>query len=218
MKIFLDFDDTLFNTKAFIETSRSLFVDFGISEEMYKEAWTKVKELQGRESLSYDFEAHMQVLHEKKDFDDTTLKKRMEDFYVQKAKEYVFPDTVEFLERIRNLGHHLYLISFKTGDFQDKKIIASGLARYFDASAVGPEDKGNVIKQFFDENDESAGYFVDDRVNQIKSVKQAFPKIITIHMQRAEGRYHDEPSEFCDYVVKDLVEGEKIIMRHTPKS
>ena len=211
MKIFLDFDDTLFNTAAFISASRLLFVDLGISSEMYKDAWTEVKNMRGLESLSYDFEAHMKVLHEKKDFDDTTLKKRMEDFYKQRAKEYVFPDTLGFLQKMQEYGHHLYLISFKTGDFQDKKIAASGLARYFDVSAVGPEDKGNVIKQFFDESDRGNSYFIDDLLHQIESVKRTFPKIITIHMQRAEGRYHDGPNEFCDYVVKDLVEAEKIL-------
>ncbi|MDO8566490.1 MAG: HAD hydrolase-like protein [Candidatus Moranbacteria bacterium] len=212
MKIFLDFDDTLFNTAAFIGVSRSLFVDFGVSEEMYKDAWQKVREWRGLESLSYDFEAHMKELHKKKDFDDKESRKKVEDFYRERTREYVFPDVEGFLQKMRDRGNALYLISFKTGDFQDKKIAASGLAKYFDALATGPEEKGEVLRQFFGENEEVNGCFVDDRLHQIESVKRTFPKIITIHMQRREGRYHDESNESCDYVVSDLEEAENILM------
>lgn len=211
MKIFLDFDDTLFNTGAFIRASQSLFVDSGISEEMYKEAWFKVRELRGLESMSYDFETHMKMLHEKKDFDDKELRKKVEDFYREHTKEYVFPDVEEFLEKMQKRENTLYLISFKTGDFQDKKIMASGLMRFFDDMAVGSEEKGELLKRFFNAGDEEIGCFVDDRAYQIENVKRAFPKITTLYMQRAEGRYHEDVNEFCDYTVRDLAGVENIL-------
>ena len=55
-------------------------------------------------------------------------------------------------------------------------------------------------------------WFFDDRVHFLESVKRTFPTIKTVLVQRPEGRFSDEPNEFCDYFVSDLVEGGKITM------
>ena len=49
---------------------------------------------------------------------------------------------------------------------------------------------------------------IDDRVFFLESVKKVFPQVVTVLVQRPEGRFQDAATPLCDQRVTTLAEAE----------
>jgi len=209
MKLFLDFDDTLFDTRRFREDLRRVFVGCGVSEEQFHTAYQEIKQTFSGEKLrTYDFDRHVEMVVSLYGVDEMLLRSRVQEFLVSSSR-YFFSDTMDFLDAMREAGARIVIVSYGTAKFQYEKIEASGIAKYVDDSVIGGIDKGAEIAKRFSEGD--TGWFLEDRVEHIDAAKRANPTLQTILVSRPEGRYHDEKTEYCDFVVRDLREARKVI-------
>ncbi len=194
MKFFIDFDDVLFNTKNFKKDLIGIFLRNGVSEKQFVEEsyWD------GR----YNLEEQIKSVEKKYKIDGEKLRKDTELFF-KDLTQYVFVDVVPFLKKINSAD--LILISYGDKKIQTEKIKQAGLTDYFDKIVI-THDKAGAINKILEKtrNKDERKYFLDDRSEYIEGVKKELPKIITVLIRRAEGRYPDESDNMADIVLKNL--------------
>lgn len=201
MKIFIDFDDVLFNTKDFKEDLLNVFIKNGITKSQFKQSYW------GR---TYNLEKQIKAIENKYNVDADKLEKDIDNFLSDLGK-YVFLDVHNFIESVGR--ENIFVASYGHKNFQEQKIKSSGLGNSFKKIVITHEAKSEIIRDLIDEEDldDETLYFLDDRISYIEEVKNIFPEIKTILMKRPEGRYDDKPNKDCDFVAKNLDEVKDIL-------
>ncbi|MFH0969360.1 MAG: hypothetical protein V1804_02535 [Patescibacteria group bacterium] len=212
MKIFIDFDDVLFNTKCFRKDIRDSFIKNGISGKIFDKYYTDPKEYETGIRQKYNPERHIDRIRKKFKINKKSIVSGI-DGLLMKGEKYIFSDVLDFFENFRK--NELYIISNGDSGFQKKKIEGSKIKKYFKAVKISDRPKSNRIRGMLTKKEKT--YFLDDRVEYISEVKKAFPSVITILVKRKEGRYNDEKTKYCGYEVKNLKEALKIIKNENGK-
>lgn len=212
MKIFIDFDDVLLNTKKFRSDYKNLFSVNGIPNNIFEKYYYDypVKKRNGK-LIKYDSGEHLKQIKNKEKIKTAKLHRDISKL-IKEIERYVFSDARKFLETF-NKGD-LYLISYAKTKFQERKIKNSGLAKYFRKIIIIDKLKAAAIKKILKQKQAAMKekmYFIDDRAEQINDVKKKIPAIMTILIKRKEGRYSNKKTKYCDYVVKNLIKAKKII-------
>jgi FMN phosphatase YigB (HAD superfamily) len=208
LKIFLDFDDVLFNTKAFKGGLINVFKKNGVSEKDFLKTYKDYPTVTRKGLKKYDPFRQIRLLEKKLGIDGAKTERDMLKF-LGGGEKFVFPDVKNFLRRFGK--KNLFLVSYGHTGFQDKKIENCSLAEYFQKVVVTDKMKAEVIKRLA--RREEKFFFLDDRADQIEEVKKNFPQSATFLVKRKEGRYNDRRTEHIDYVIKNLKEGLKILKK-----
>lgn len=217
MKIFIDFDDVIFNAKIYKADLKRIFAKFGVNEKLFNQSYFDYPPNKKSSSIkTYILKGQIRSIKKKIPIDNSQLEKEVENFLV-KTKKYLFADVVSFLKKFSK--NQLFLISHGDPNFQKKKINNSGISYFFGAVKISRVFKSQEIKKVISKSDYSRKkekyFFLDDRVHYIEEVKKCLPEIITILIQRPEGRYHDYRNHYCNFTAKNLKEALKIIKNYT---
>ncbi|MBI4812696.1 hypothetical protein HY798_04685 [Candidatus Falkowbacteria bacterium] len=209
MKIVLDFDDVIFNTKTFVRNYKKIFLAYGISEDIFKECYYGSGE--DAQQKKYDPARHIKAIEEKLGKSLDGLGGAASRFIHGGCEQYVFSDALSFLQRNHERG--LHLVSFGDSEWQSSKIRRSGIVSFFKKVIVlsGPKSAGIKTILEGDENKNKKIIFLDDRAEIIREVKEKYPQVVTILIRRVGGRYSDKKNEQCDFEAVDLNEAEAII-------
>ncbi|PIP28196.1 MAG: hypothetical protein COX29_02535 [Candidatus Moranbacteria bacterium CG23_combo_of_CG06-09_8_20_14_all_35_22] len=209
MKIFLDFDDVLFNTKKFIQDEIDIFRKYGISEEIFKKHYYQYgKNKKGKIIKKYNLKKQLQGIKKELNINIDNIENELR-IFLSIVSRYIFSDTVLFLKQFER--KELFLISYSKTEFQKLKIKNSGLANYFEKIKITNGNKEEEMLKFIGKNKKEELFFIDDRVDYILKVKKKIPQIKTILLKRKEGRYDNEKNKYCDFVAKNLKQALKII-------
>lgn len=203
MKVFLDFDDTLFNTRDFINDFSSVFVSLGISSEVYRETRKRAYTMFDTTTSVYDIDKHLAELAVHKPDFDTAQAKHLADVFLADTARYVFADVIPFFESMREKQVACYILSFGQSVFQRQKINGTGLQHYCKDIFIVQEEKSLSIAACAQDESERV-LFVDDRAEYIAAMKKALPYVTTIQITRPEGRYQDASSAQVDFLMHDL--------------
>jgi len=208
MKIFIDFDDTLFNTKDFSSEYKKVFSTCGVCKDIFQELYYDYPQKEEGKLLKYDSQKHIERIGEECQMDVGELKSRVDEL-IKNTRKYIFSDSRNFLDNFRK--NDLVLVSYGKTQFQKNKIMHSGIAKYFGKIILTDDMKSKVIKKFL--KPQEAFYFMDDRVEQVEDVKIKLPLGITFFVKRPEGRFDDERNQYCDFEIKNLSEALDIIKK-----
>jgi len=214
VKIFIDFDDVIFNTKRFKADFEKIFFQFGITADIFRKNYYNYspnKELFS--AKTYFLEKHLAMIRKCKVFNKPKLKKSIQAF-LGDAQKYVFSDVEMFLQKFS--PKELFLISHGDRNFQRKKIENTRLKKYFCVIKISSGQKSKDICPQIKKIKERK-FFLDDRVHYLEEVKRCLPEIVTILIQRSEGRYQDQKNHYCDFTAKNLKEALKIIKNYTAR-
>lgn len=210
MKIFIDFDDVIFNTKKFREDLKEVFLGFGVSKEMYEGTYfdTEYKGL----VRSHDPAGQISRIKGLMDVDGKSLMDAINSF-MKRASEYVFPD---FVPLVKSCGaDNTYVVSYGNVRFQLEKIKASGIEKITKNIFVAEELKTDMVEKIIEDRHISGDekkFFIDDRVEHLDDMEEKFPEIVTIWMRRPEGRWSDVANgKTYDFESHDLIEAGNII-------
>lgn len=203
MKIILDFDYTLFNTGKFREAVMDAFSKNGVDNELFSRTLEESRG-EGRNWKPY---IQFDIL-ESLDISDIDLLRKDFDVLLKSSCLFLYEDTLPFLEKIRK-DHSLALLTYGEDFFQGAKLAGCDVAtKYFERVVITK----NIYKDK-ETNDLSGGskaIFVDDNPAALSAVKIHAPHIVTVRINRGDGRYaHELSLEGTDYEVADLkgVEG-----------
>jgi len=207
MKIIFDFDHTLFSAKQFYFALKKAFFKLGVKEKLFQETFEKSKG-KGR-----DYKPYRQFKLVIKLKPKISLKKLKETFdkILKKAPKFLYPDTIWFLKRWRKKAK-LILLSYGEEKFQRDKIKASKIEKYFQKRAKITQDIDKIkpFKKLFQKKEKLI--FIEDNPTALSEAKKIFPNVITIRINRGEGKYKREPDNpKIDFSIKNLRELDRIL-------
>ena len=197
---FIDFDDTLFNTKKFKDDLLKVFFNNGVTEKQFKDSYYCIDS-----DLKPKYSPYLQIkkLEGELELDGKKLRSEF-DIFIKKTKKYLFDDSMSFLKKIKKDSNYLVLLSYGECLFQKMKIDNSGVGKFFDQIIVTDEPKLNVILShkkidYFDKV-----FFVEDHPEQLdkamrklESQERKFSeKIEIIKISRSDGRYSKIKTKF----------------------
>jgi FMN phosphatase YigB (HAD superfamily) len=211
-KIFVDFDDSLFNTKKFRDNLIKVFLKNGVTKKDFFATYYDYPEKTVKGLKKYDPKRQIMMLKRKLGIDDIKLKNNLTEF-IKDTKKYVFSDIRDFLKGIKK--KNLFIISYGYTDFQYKKIKNSGLYAKFEKIIITDNDKNKTIQKFVKKGE--TFIFIDDRIENINLVKKYFPASTTFLLKRKEGRYNDKKTKAVDFEIKNLKQAKNIIKNKIEK-
>lgn len=206
MKIFIDFDDVIFNAKRFKEDFIKVFQNNGVTRAEFENSYYTYSKRAQEWGKYYDPKNQIRVLRRRNQIDHEKLEKDL-DLFLADLREYVFPDVYRFLESFPKKD--LFLLTYGHVKFQKIKIKGAGVKKYFKKLLISKDNKINVIMETCKAYKFSPGekiILIDDRPEQLERAERARKSVVTFHMCRPEGRYTNLICLDKDYEVNSLKE------------
>lgn len=198
MKVYIDFDRTLFNCDKFLEDFYTLINSYNISKEVFKKCqnqcikdgfnpYTILRKVE--KAFFFNNDLYLEV--------DTLLKK---------TGSYLYSDSTDFLKYLKKKGYQIIILTKGNREYQKEKILHANIDNYYDDLIITMEHKGKLKLEY------DNGIFIDDNPKEIKSIMKNNPKMI-IRIKRENERYNDifvddsiiEVSSFNEIINKKII-------------
>nr|MCK4428847.1 HAD hydrolase-like protein [Candidatus Aenigmarchaeota archaeon] len=126
------------------------------------------------------------------------------------ADKFLYPDVSLSLEELKK-ENELIMVSYGDKKYQNEKIKSSKVIPSFNKIIVTQElHKVSELKKIL--GDCEKAIFVEDNPHALTEAKKCFPKIITVRINRGEGRYAKTPdNEKIDFTIANMDEFKKIL-------
>lgn len=181
----IDFDDTLFDTHAFKHARLRALLVAGVTEKDYHETYVEAQKK--NDLFSYSNERHAELLAFRGYPKDRILRV-LEETTGERLREFLFPDTVTFIRKLKETGRSLILLSLGEASFQELKVKGSGIHEYFDRVFMVQDSKEHIIQELSGVGEKSAQggsalggedeiWFINDKVGESKLIQTRFPKL-----------------------------------------
>lgn len=177
MNYYIDFDNTLYET-AKLTTLMLAAIGNKIGELTAKDAEPIIQDAKDNFNSTLDnIFTHAEKMGKKYNVDEKLVVAAVK-AVVDNGKEIVFEDAIRFLERLKEKGHKIFVLTYipKTNqEYQLKKLMGSGIMQYFDGIIVTAEYK------FLLDIDYTNGIFIDDDPRDLNGLFEKNPiKVIRI--------------------------------------
>lgn len=199
MNYYIDFDYTLFDTYKFREGLYEILENNGLDRSYL--ALTPEMKNSGQKLLN--IRNLFKVLSEEKNIALKNFINPLEELY-SKCDEFLYDDSIEFLEYLKSKGHKLYLLTWGEKVFQEEKVRFSKIDKYFDDMIFTEE-----LKYTLPEIDYTQGVFLDDSIRDLEGLFNAGAKKV-VRIIRKNGKNSDKVlnikkiKEYCS--LKELQE------------
>jgi phosphoserine phosphatase len=178
MKVFLDFDGVLFDTKRFERAYLGALREFGVRLAEARRLYTLTKEKTGKN----DPQTLARIVADS--CRGVTSARITEALFgaLDSAPKYVFPGTEKFLRTLSERADKVVIVSRGDPVFQNEKILKSGLSTLVDEiHIVSESDKGGWFR-LHTRGEKGVLIFADDKASEIVAVKREVPRIYAIHV------------------------------------
>lgn len=173
MKIFVDFDDTIFDKSGgFVQAYKDIFMRCGVEEENFFDTLHFVGEF-------YTPQKHvMRIIRRQPSVCVERILHNITQFLLQ-SKQFVFSDVVRSLQKFDR--NDLIILSYGENDFQMQKIVQSGVLTYVSDVIITQGDKSREIEMYMQRDPDHDIVAIDDNVKHLMNIKQRFCTAVTIH-------------------------------------
>jgi len=176
--ILFDFDDTLFNTTAWSRQLLAIAQSYGVSEQLYNEAYLNVRH-------QYNFDRHVDEIQtlssqypNAKNINFTALLNNLESMLsLQNISPFVYSDSIEILHRAQKSTNQLVLFTKGWPAFQAQKVEASSLIHFFTKVLYTPIAKAEYLANFPQYQN---GIFMNDKAEENEEIKHTYPHLQTV--------------------------------------
>ena len=170
MNYYIDFDSTLYDTTALVKEMIQSISD-SLKGSYYNVSKQEIKKI---------FDTYIK---NKQTIPNHTLIQKL-DSILENGKQFVYDDTIPFLEILRKQGHRLSMLTYSkySLQFQSSKINGSGLSDYFDALFITATRKYELDINY------SNGIFLDDNPSDLLGLYSKKP-IEVIRIRRNGNKY-----------------------------
>ena len=207
---FIDFDDTLFKTYVFKEDIFGCFARCGVTREDYAKTYKQAVFGPVEGYFDYTFEKHADILRE---LGYQILDNTINELNDLLKNDYNDDQTVKFLLDCRKFTDKLILLTAGEPKLQQKKIDASGLAKYFDQIIIIDGGKSQKITDVV--GSAKKIYYINDNIKENIEIKNNLPNILIValkHRKLWEGDnyekmnlpYFDTLEEIKNYVEQSV--------------
>ena len=169
MNFYLDFDYTLFDTYAFREQLYKILELNGLDKTVLPLTVEKKDNSQKLLNIKEVFKK----LSKERNIPLDNFMEPLKKLY-DKGQEYLYSDSIEFLEYLKAKGHKVYTITWGEKEYQEEKIKISKIHKYFEKIIFA-----ETLKYELEDVEYSNGIFIDDSVRDLeglynKNAKQLF--------------------------------------------
>jgi len=177
IKLFIDFDDTLFDRGRFVPDMFSIIKKYGFDDAEIEGSYKIVY------SDGYDgIWSHLDYLHKNvRTFDLAGATEEIERF-LDTAPGYLFPEAVPFLEKVDRDKYDVRLLTVGGLEFQKLKVSKSGIEKCFDQCHYSPVNKAAALKNLVSEGETFV--LLDDKDRETLAVREAYPKSLAIQIEK----------------------------------
>ena len=184
MNYYIDFDNTLYNTPLLTNKMLNSIVDSIrekhnlSSEDLYQEC----KSMFNREHI-YNIYELARYFADKYNLDASTVINNLNNIILN-GNDLVFEDTIPFLQKLKEQGHKLYMLTYckESLEYQSIKVAGSKLADFFDALYV------TSVPKYTLDIDYTNGIFIDDNPSDLLGLYSKNPKQV-IRLRREGNKY-----------------------------
>ena len=184
MNYYIDFDNTLYNTPLLIEKMlKSITNSITRQKKLDEEKiLTECKSMFNREHI-YNIYELARYFSNKYNLELSPIINNLNNIILN-GKDFVFEDTIPFLEKLKLANHNLYLLTYckESLQFQSAKVSGSQISDLFDALYITSSPKYNL------DIDYSNGIFIDDNPVDLLGLYSKSPKEV-IRLRREHNKY-----------------------------
>ena len=191
MKVYVDFDRTLFDCERFLEDLYTLINQYHIDKTLFKECQSQCK-IKGFNPYNI-----LDIAKDKCQFDEKLYQEI--DTLIDNTNKYLFSDTITFLKYLKSLNYEIIILTKGNIDYQTKKIVNAKIDNYYDDLIVTMKHKGYLKLDYLN------SIFIDDNPIEIRSIIKNKPKKV-IYLKRDNAKYNDIPIKSDVKIVKSLTE------------
>ncbi len=197
IKIFMDFDGTLFDTSQFRDRIFDTFLKAGYQLQ-------DIKTARMLESMDYKYDPlrHLERLQKIKHTNQKLAESRIENLY-RIAPKLLYEDTFSFISGIDREKFELNILTLGDFDFQNSKIEHSGISDKFDNIYIADVQKWDYLANIVGAREEYV--IIDDRADTLEKIRMKFPKALCIQIIRQNLNMDD-----ATMMYKDVYSGIKI--------
>lgn len=191
MILFLDFDDTLFDTvlvegKFWLDL-RKIYEQGGWSVEMIEKTADEFSDASfDGKPKTYSIEKHLAVLNARQPSEQHEMILRKSREFMRELADYVFPDVIPFLKQFPK--QDLFIVTFGDLGFQKGKIFGAHIESYFnDILVTEGQPKMDLIREYLQKNTirlREPVIFVDDKEKYFERPQAGKHDIVTVLMDR----------------------------------
>ncbi len=175
MKIYIDFDHTLFDTDTFLNDLCEVIIKNNIDMDLYNKYRIKEKK-QGFNIFKIVDDIRKEVSIDSKILD--SLHKVLSD-----SNKYVYDDSLSFIKKAKEMGYQIVLLTKGNKEFQLEKIRNTNIYSYFDDIIITLKKKGCL------DIDYENSIFIDDSPFELRSIMKKNPKRI-VRIKRKDSKYN----------------------------
>ncbi len=173
--VFVDLDDTIFNTRQFKVDILKVLSVFGVKEEDFKLAYKNAAEAPMPGYFNYTFEKQLEALRQMGYVLGEEVVIQLNSLF---NNHYVLPDAEDFLIFLQCVSKKIILFTAGNHFFQDKKIKNTNLLKYFDRVEIIDGGKDLVLEQI--DLNKNKVVFINDNLEENKMMAQKFPKVLLL--------------------------------------
>ena len=208
IKLFIDFDNTLFDTRLLKKILFGMLESVGFSNEEISFSYKDVCRMYDN---NYSPEKHAEFLSKIRPFDKRSTLRKINDS-IRESSKYLFHDSIDFLTRLDREKFEIILLSYGDKKFQSDKVEWSGVEKYFDRLYFCQEEKWIFLKKLVKLKENFI--IIDDRGDALNEIKKRFVNSLTIKIIRADEPLDiaEQPSPYDGISVRDLFLAEKYLI------
>ena len=210
-----DLDYTLLDTGALRGAISRAAEAQGVPAENFT-AWYRA-----RPSAREDWHMNFPLEHISEEFPqaDVAHLRRGLELLALSSSEFLYPDTLHALVRLRNAGHELAVCTYGEREFQTQKVRHAHIEHLLSAVRVTRDvEKAHDVEELCAQAHSRLGhvqaFFVEDNPMALAAAKMRCPHIITVLIQRIEGGIYaefDDQRPFIDHIVKNMQGFEEVV-------
>ena len=191
MKVYIDFDRTLFDCDRFLEDLYSLINKYMIPKTTFKECQGQCKKK--------GFNPHniLDLVKEKYDFDEKLYTEVSN--LIRNSSSYLYQDTLPFLDYLKSLNYEIIILTKGNSNYQREKIFNARIDSYYNKLIVTMKHKGELDIDYIN------SIFIDDNPIEISSLIKKKPKRI-IRIKRDGSLYANDELNLDIDIVESLNE------------
>ncbi|MBX2866803.1 hypothetical protein KTR10_02530 [Candidatus Kaiserbacteria bacterium] len=180
MQIFIDLDNTLFDTVQLgLDTASLLQKTYDIPPEIYEQAR---QEMFADNNKIYSAKLHAEYIGQKTEVPNNFVDIFLDLFRNEDSEKYVFDGVFDFIAECSKLGT-VRILTYGEEFVQRPRSLKSGIAKVVSDVIVTQDNKADTIKEYFG-NDvpKETIVLIDDSVEHLDDIQHAFPDSLTIHI------------------------------------
>ena len=180
MNYYLDFDYTLFDTYKFRQGLFEILEKNGLDKTYL--GLTPEMKTNGQKLLN--IKELFRSLSKTRNIPLENFLKPLEELY-SRCDQFVYDDTLEFLEYLKSQNHRLHVLTWGEKEFQKEKLKASKLYEYFDEIIYAEQLKYTL------DIDYENGIFIDDSIRDLEGLYNKNAKAV-YRIKRKNGKNTDK--------------------------